>query len=174
VETERLVLRRPRPADVEAIFERYASDPAVTRYLSWPRHVSLDDTRVFLAFSDVEWRQWGCGPYLAFTRTDDVLIGSTGLAFETQEVASTGYLLAHDSWGKGYATEILVAMTRLAGSLGVARLYAVCHRENTASRRVLEKCGFAAEGILRRHTTFPNLGPDRTDVLCYALEFRQL
>ena len=35
--TERLVLRRPVGDDVSAIFERYASDPEVTRYLAWPR-----------------------------------------------------------------------------------------------------------------------------------------
>ena len=52
--TERLVLRRPVEDDVSAIFERYASDPEVTRYLAWPRHVSLDDTRIFIAFSDAD------------------------------------------------------------------------------------------------------------------------
>ena len=171
LETKRLVLRRPRPDDAAGIFERYSSDPDVTRYLSWPRHTALDETRVFLLFSDAEWRQWGCGPYLAFTREDGMLIGSTGLAFESVAVASTGYLLARDAWGRGYATEILHAMTDLARTMAVGRLYAVCHPDNRASQRVMEKCGFTPEGILKRHTTFPNLGPNRADVLCYAVEF---
>lgn len=171
IHTERLLLRRPQPADLDPIFERYASDPDVTRYLSWPRHTALDDTRVFLGFSDMEWRQWGCGPYVVFTRDDGRLVGSTGLAFESAEVAQTGYLLARDSWGRGFATEILMAMTELAETLGVVRLYAVCHLDNVASQHVLEKCGFTREGILRRHTTFPNLGPDRTDVVCFARAF---
>jgi RimJ/RimL family protein N-acetyltransferase len=171
LETERLLLRRPVASDALSIFERYASDAEVTRYLSWPRHTALEDTRVFLGFSDTEWRQWGCGPYVAFTRDDGQLIGSTGLAFETPEIASTGYLLARDAWGRGYATEILVAMTALARTLGVVRLYAVCHLENVASQHVLEKCGYSREGILHRHTTFPNIGPHRTDVVCYARAF---
>ena len=168
-ETDRLLIRRPVPLDATRIFERYASDPEVTRYLSWPRHTGLDDTRVFISFSDAEWRRWGCGPYLAFSRADHSLLGSTGLAFESTDVASTGYLLARDAWGRGYATEILRAMSDLARSLDVGRLYAVCHVDHRASQHVMEKCGFVREGVLRRHTIFPNIGPDRTDVLCYSL-----
>lgn len=171
LETERLLLRRPRADDAAAIFRRYASDPDVTRYLSWPRHTAIDDTRVFLGFSDSEWRQWGCGPYVAFDRESGELVGSTGLAFETAVLASTGYLLARDAWGRGYATEILAAMTALARSLGVVRLYAVCHPDNVASQHVLAKGGYIREGLLRRHTTFPNISPHRSDVVCYALTF---
>ena len=171
LETERLLLRRPRAADAVGIFTRYGADADVTKYLSWPRHTALDDARVFVGFSDTEWRQWGCGPYLVFSRANGLLLGSSGLAFETADVASTGYLLARDSWGLGYATETLYAMSDLARSLDVVRLYAICHLDNRASQRVLEKCGFLREGILRRHTTFPNLAPERTDVVCYAKTF---
>ena len=40
IETERLLLRPPMQEDAESIFERYASDAEVTRYLGWPRHTS--------------------------------------------------------------------------------------------------------------------------------------
>jgi RimJ/RimL family protein N-acetyltransferase len=105
VETERLVLRRPRPDDAEAIFTRYASDPEVTRYLSFPRHASLENTRAFLALSDADWSRWPAGPYLIERRDRSELIGSTGLSFETGQRAATGYLLAREAWGRGYATE---------------------------------------------------------------------
>ena len=169
--TERLEYRRPAAADAELIFARYASDPEVTRYLAWPRHTSLYDTRIFLDFSDAEWRNWSCGPYVIFARTGGGLIGSTGISFDSSDVASTGYVLARDAWGLGYATEALGAMRDLAPSLGIRRLYAICHVEHTASKRVMEKCGFRHEGVLRRHLVFPNISPDRQDVLCYALEF---
>jgi RimJ/RimL family protein N-acetyltransferase len=72
--------------------------------------------------------------------------------------------------GKGYATEALGAMVELARHLDVVRLYALCHPENSASLRVLEKAAFASEGIRPRHMVFPNLGEhDAADVLCYAL-----
>lgn len=54
VETARLTLARPTPADAAYIFERYAGDAEVTRFLGWPRHQSLADTRAFLGFSDAE------------------------------------------------------------------------------------------------------------------------
>jgi RimJ/RimL family protein N-acetyltransferase len=59
-----------------------------------------------------------------------------------------------------------------APRLGLVRLYALCHVEHDPSRRVLEKCGFEREGVLRSHTVFPNLGrTGPADVLCYALVF---
>lgn len=169
--TARLLLRRPLPTDAEAIFSRYASDIEVTRYLSWPRHTALDETDAFVAYSDTEWRTWGAGPYVLFA--GGLLVGSTGLAFENASEASTGYLITRDAWGRGYATEALGAMCDLARWLDLSRLYAVCHTEHAASRRVMEKCGFSSEGILQRHTVFPNIGPDRTDVYCYAVDPRQ-
>lgn len=155
-ETARLVLRRPCAADAEAIFARYASDPAVTPYLAWPTHGSVEDTRTFLAWSDAEWAQWPAGPYL-IERRGGGLAGSTGLAFEAPDVAATGYVLARDAWGRGYATEALGAMVGLAVELGVRRLYALCHAENRASARVLEKCGFRLEGRFAESGGFPNL-----------------
>lgn len=169
IETARLVLRRPTADDVDAILSRYAQDPEVTKYLGWKQHASADDTRAFLAWSDAQWQQWPAGPLLAFARDGGALLGATGLAFETPLRASTGFAFAKDSWGKGYATEALSAMAKLAKSLGVRRLYALCHPDHKASAKVLERCGFEREGLLRRHMPFPNLGGDEpADVLCYS------
>ena len=41
--------------------------------------------------------------------------------------------------------------------------------EHAASSRVMEKCGLTREGVLPRHTVFPNLGPTACDVLCYSI-----
>src|ERR1051325_11392457 len=169
VQTERLTLRRPKAADARAIFERYAAYPEVTRYLAWPRHLSMTDTEVFIGFSDGEWQRWGCGPYLAFSRENGELLGSTGLAFESRDVASTGYVFARDAWGQGYASESLRTMIELARTMGIRRLYAICHVDHGASRRVMEKCGLERDGVLARHTVFPNLGSGPCDVLCYSI-----
>ena len=97
------------------------------------------------------------------------MLGSTGLGFETPWQASTGYVLAYDAWGLGYATEALTAMRDRAAALGLERLYALCHPGHRTSARVLEKCGFLCEGTLRQYTVFPNLAPGvPADVLCYA------
>lgn len=167
--TGRLLLRRPVPEDAEAIFARYASDPAVVRYVGWSRHHDVGDTRAFLEFADQAWTEWPAGPYAIERQSDGRLIGSTGLAFETRDRAATGYVLAADAWGQGFATEALGAMVELARDIRLARLYALCHVDHQTSARVLEKCGFAFEGILRRYADFPNLTPPTIcDVRCYS------
>jgi RimJ/RimL family protein N-acetyltransferase len=172
IQTARLVLRRPRVGDAEAMFARYTNDLEVTRYVGWPVHAAVNDTRTFLSFADAEWDHWPAGAYLIFSRAGGTLLGSTGLSFETSYRAMTGYVLARDAWGHGFATEALQAMVDLAPACRVRRLYAICHVDHAASYRVLEKCGFRREGILRRHTVFPNLAPgEPADVYSYSLTF---
>jgi len=189
IETARLVLRRPTGADAEAVFERYASDAEVTRWLGWPRHRSLDDTRLYLAWSDAQWRQWPAGPYAIEARADGRMLGGTGFGFDSPPfaspaitspaitsptVATTGYVLARDAWGLGYATEALRAMVELAPTLGVRKLVAICHPEHAASERVLGKCGFVREGLRSVAAPFPNIAPGRRgDVAVWSRAFGQ-
>ena len=146
IEKTRLILRKPVTSDAEAVFAAYATDASVTRHLGWPRHRTIDDTRDFLAFSTAEWARWPAGPYLVCARVDGRVLGGSGFAFETPQRASTGYVLARDAWGRGYATETLRAIVTTAVDLGVQRLYALCHPEHRALARVLEKCDFQLEG----------------------------
>ena len=170
LESPRLVFRRPSAADAPEIFARYAADPRVTRYVGFRVHASLEDTIVFVNWSDVEWERWPAGPYLVRRRTDNHLVGSTGLSFETHYRAATGYVFAADAWGQGYATEALRTMAALAPTVGVRRLYAICHTAHERSWHVLEKGGFSREGILRNYMEFPNLDAgDPADVFCYSL-----
>lgn len=174
IETARLLLRKPVPGDAEAIFRRYATDPVVTRYLSWPTHRSVADTQAFLTWSDEEWDRWPAGPYLVFAREGKfaTLLGGTGLSFKSPTRAITGYVFAQDAWEHGFATESLLAMVDLARQTGVERLEAICHVEHEASTHVLEKCGFQREEAGRQHFAFPNLTPQkRSEVLSFAKHF---
>jgi ribosomal-protein-alanine N-acetyltransferase len=172
LETTRLVLRQPLMSDAAKIFERYASNAEVTRFLGWPRHRSVRDTEAFLRFSAQEWDQWPAGPYLIISRNDGQLLGSTGFGFQTPHEAMTGYVLARDAWGKGFATEALTAIVDVAAQIGVTRLFALCHPEHRPSRRVLEKCGFVRDDMSKPAVEFPNLSPGvRQEALCYALVF---
>lgn len=168
VETPRLVLSAPAVTHAEDVFQRYASDDDVTRYLGWPTHRTVADTRGFLAFSAVQWEREGAGPYLIWARADGRLLGSTGLGLEPGGQAITGYVLAKDAWGKGYATEALTAVVDVATGIGVRRLYALCHPQHRPSWRVLEKCGFERDGSWNRQVQFPNLATGHAQgVLCY-------
>lgn len=169
LETERLVLRKPVTADVGQIYTRYSGDPEVTRFLGWPRHLSIDDTYRFIEFSDMQWRNCPAGPYLIELR-NGLLLGATGLEFKGIHRATTGYVLARDAWGVGYATEALRAVIYVAQQLKLRELYAICHAEHKASQRVLAKCGFSCNE--RLFVDFPNLPPSESrTALRYKLEF---
>ncbi|XOV84583.1 MAG: GNAT family N-acetyltransferase [bacterium] len=166
ITTQRLQLRKPILADAQAIFDNYASDPEVTRYLSWPTHTTLADTRAFIEFSDSQWSASGTGPYLIETQHNQQIIGSTGLSLDTPYRASTGYVFARTAWGNGYAGEVLAAMVELAEKLGVHRLEAITHVRHSVSANVLVKGGFRKEGVLREHTCFPNLNDSTPQDIC--------
>ncbi len=170
LETTRLILRQPHLRDASEIYERYATDAEVTKFLGWPRHRSLQDTEAFLQFSAQEWDRWPAGPYLILSRANGQLLGSTGFGFQTPQEAMTGYVLARDAWGKGFATEALTAMVEVAARIGVTRLFAPCHPENRPSYRVLEKCGFVRDHEFKPALEFPNLSPGvRQEALYYTL-----
>lgn len=154
--SERFEYRAPELGDAQSIFERYAGEASVCKYVGWPRHANVADTRAFLDFAASEWERWPAGPYLIIDRHSRELIGSTGLAFVSPTEAATGYVVAEPFWGRGIATEALLTMLELANDLGVRRLSAVCHPEHTASRHVLEKAGFSLDAE-RPETLFPNL-----------------
>jgi ribosomal-protein-alanine N-acetyltransferase len=123
----------------------------------------------FLDFSDAEWARKEAGPYVIVSRADGNLLGCTGLELETSPRAATGYVLAKDAQHQGYATEMLNVMCETAGTMGIVRLYAVCHPDNAPSWKLLERCGFVFEGLLHKHTIFPNLGDGGLcDVLSYV------
>ena len=121
------------------------------------------------SFCEAEWARAPGFAYLIERRADGVLVGSTGLAFETPWCAMTGYVLARDAWGQGYATEALAASSRSRrawASSGCTRT-----ATPTTPRRPMSstRCGFTREGVLRRHTIFPNSGDPRpAAVLLYA------
>ncbi|MEZ5401754.1 MAG: GNAT family N-acetyltransferase [Bryobacteraceae bacterium] len=167
-ETERLILCRPRPGDAEAVFARYAADPEVARYMSWPRHERIETVREFLAFSDAEWARWPGGPLLIESR-EGKLLGGTGFGFQSRDLAIVGYVLARDAWGRGYASEALRGVVAMAAAVAPVRLEASCHADHRASARVMEKCGFQFDGRRAAHAEFPNLAPGvRCDVLRYS------
>jgi [ribosomal protein S5]-alanine N-acetyltransferase len=166
--TERLRLRPPTLADADQIFARYVQDAAVSRYMSWVPHRSIEDTLAFLEWTvgdNTEGRGFG---FLIFLRSSGELLGSVGGAIEKHRM-QFGYCLARDAWGHGFATEAARAFVAAALEFpGLWRVQAYCDVENNASARVLEKIGLEREGTLRRYMVLPNLGDEPRDVLCYA------
>jgi RimJ/RimL family protein N-acetyltransferase len=128
--------------------------------MSWSRHESLAATLDFLRFSDLQWECSPAGPFVIELSDGGQLIGSTGYGFRNAVEAEVGYILDDRFWGCGYATEALQAIIDLAPSLGLERLTASVHPANTASMRVLAKCGFARQPGASSSAEYPNLQAD--------------
>ena len=169
IETSRLVLRPPRADDAAAIFDSYAQDAEVTRYLSWTPHGSIADTEEFLrGVVEPAEGEWGY-TWVVTERAGGALCGMIALRPDGHK-AEVGYVLARRCRGRGYMTEALRAVLDFAFTLpGVYRVWGVCHVDNGASARVMEKAGMAFEGVLRRYVVLPNVGPEPCDARCYAL-----
>ena len=167
MESDRLVLRRPTEADAPAVFEAYARDPAVSRYLTWTPHREVEGTRGYLRQCEVGWQRGTLLTWLITMREDGRVIGAIDMRFEGHR-AEMGYVLARAAWGRGYATEAARAMMRWARTLPeLNRVWAVCDVDNPASARVLEKIGMTREARLRAWAFLPAFGRPR-DVWCYA------
>ena len=166
--TERLTFRRPTLDDAEWIFQSYASDPEVTRYLSWPLHRDISDTETFLRRCEAVWTDRTAYPWVLELKSTTTPIGMLEMRLRPPR-ADVGYVLARSHWGKGLMTEAVQHVK--AWSLSqpeIHRFWAVCDVENVASRRVLEKCGLELEGILRNWESRPDSAGRACDCLCFA------
>jgi [ribosomal protein S5]-alanine N-acetyltransferase len=143
VETARLLLRRPRLADVPALFE-FLGDPDAMRHTRVD--ASLRECRRRIAAHEWGRRHDGYAPWTVVTRSEDRIIGWGGLCtdpFEPGWGVEVSYFFHPDAWGRGYATELVrVALDLADRVLKLPEIRAFARAENIASRRVLEKAGF--------------------------------
>src|SRR5215207_3256009 len=104
IPTDRLVLRRPVDADAAALFEEYGKDPEVVRYLTWRPHVSIEDTRAFLAKTRTGWEAGTDLAWALTLRGDDRLVGMIGMRPRGFK-HDIGYVLTRRYWGQGLMSE---------------------------------------------------------------------
>jgi len=168
VATRRLLLRRPRMSDGNDIFDSYAADPEVTRYVTWRPYNDRSEVAQFL---HSRLARWDSGEEFSWAITrppDDCVIGMIACRVR-EHAADIGYVMSRNYWNRGYTTEAVKAIVEWASNLEfVYRVWAVCDVENIASSRVLEKVGMQREGILRRHIVHPNMSPEPRDCFLYS------
>lgn len=142
-------LRAYLPADA-ARLARHASDPAVAETMADAnaRQYSATEAAAWIDF--VRHQSPACQFAIA---ADGELVGGIGLEQQTEAYAHSAeihYWVAPSHWGRGLATTAVRSVTGYAfEALGLVRVYARVFEGNEASRRVLEKCGYALEGRLR-------------------------
>jgi RimJ/RimL family protein N-acetyltransferase len=155
--------------DTEAIFNGYAQDPEVVKYLTWRPHQDIETTRAFLRRCIQCWEGSAAFPWVIMLKDNQSLAGMIEMRIDDCR-ADLGYGLARSFWGYGYATEAVKALVNWAlAQPEIFRIWAVCDLDNYASARVLEKAGMQREGVLRRYILHPNISSEPRDVYCYAI-----
>ncbi len=142
VQTERLLLRAWTPADVDALFT-ILQEKDILRYFPNPNAPERSKVEAYISRHLAHWSQRGFGHWAVITPQDGRLIGWNGLEYlpELNEV-EVAYLLSHQAWGRGYATEAAGAAIRFGfEAKGLEAIIGLVHPDNAASIHVLEKCG---------------------------------
>jgi [ribosomal protein S5]-alanine N-acetyltransferase len=145
LETKRLVGERLR-VEHFAYQRAMDSDPGVMATLGGVR--SENESRESLRTALEHWERNGFGHWVFHTRETGETVGGTALRrveIEGQEEVEVGYRVAAAWWGRGIATEMASALVGVARGLGLPEIVAFTLPENVASRRVMEKAGFAYE-----------------------------
>ena len=169
LETTRLLIRLPVLDDVDTIFQKYAQDKEVTKFLVWRPHENITVTREFIRRCIQSWKDETTFSWVIVRKNDNGVVGMLELRID-KYIADLGYVIAREYWGNGYATEITKAVIEWAmAQEKIYRVWATCDVENLASARVLEKVGMQREGILRRFIVHPNICDEPRDSYCYSV-----
>lgn len=143
LETERLILRRFEETDGQDIYDNYASDPMVARYVTWNAHTSPDASLAFAKASHAG--TFGTYQWAIVLKETGHVIGSVGLveADEEKKTGEFGYVIGRNWWNKGITTEAMKEMLRyIFLECGFVSLEGCHDVRNPASGKVMEKCGF--------------------------------
>lgn len=144
LESERLRLRPFRIGDAQAMFDAWASDPEVTKYLTWETHTDVSVTRALLERWTKEYEKPERLNFAIERKADGKLIGGIDVVGYLDGPGGTpviGYNLSRACWGQGYMTEACRRLLAFLFSRGHRAVRIDALRDNLASRRVIEKCG---------------------------------
>lgn len=169
IETLRLRLQRLRYEDASEIFYTYASKPEATKYLSWPTHEAMKETRLFLRYAIASWKSQTDFSYAIRLKNSNRFVGSFGVINDKGKI-QFGYVLGPLHWGNGYATEACKALLDvLKRKPEVFRVGTFIDAENVASAKVLFKCGLEEEAQLVKWFRFVNQGNEPKDCILFKL-----
>lgn len=149
LETNHFVLRTWTEADAEDLYE-ICRDDRVMKYIgAGVGYKTLKESVDFLNWAVAYQAKNNFCRWAVTEKSSGEIVGSCGFArpHKTEEI-ELGYLFAVKHWGKGFATEAASACLKFGfEKLGFPEVIALIDKENVASRKVLEKIGFAPRGI---------------------------
>lgn len=153
IETKRLILRRFREEDAQAMFDNWASDDEVSRFLTWPTYRDADGVKQYIAYVLNNYMNNHCYDWIIELKAIGQPIGSIGVVDMDERIgwAEVGYCIGKNWWHQGIMTEAFGAVIDyLFRQVGFSRVEARHDTRNPHSGDVMRKCGLQYEGTLRQ------------------------
>lgn len=141
LETNRLILRPFEANDDVAIFNNWASDPEVTKYLTWNHHEDIKQTREILSIWIKQYEKPERINFGIVLKETNELIGGIDVVGYIEGVPVIGYCLSRKYWNNGYVTEAFKRVIEFLFSLNHSIIRVDALVENIASNKVILKCG---------------------------------
>ena len=152
IETPRLTLRRAVCEDAEPMFRNWASDPEVTKYLTWPTYEKVETAHQILDLWASEYEKPNYYQWMIVLKELGEPIGSISVVRQNDRVeeAEIGYCIGSPWWHRGIVSEALAAVIEyLFTEVGMNRVAARHDPNNPHSGGVMRKCGMKYEGTHR-------------------------
>ena len=167
LKSERLILRPVTIHDCEDIYE-YSKNPNVGYRAGWKPHESKKETAAIMKMIFIGQDHI----FGIIIKSNNKLVGTIGLIHdpkrENKNAWMLGYALHEAYWGKGIMTEAAKLVIQYAKEQpNITLISAYCYPYNPQSRRVLEKCGFEYEGLLRQAEVLYT--GEIVDNLCFSM-----
>ncbi|OGO91247.1 MAG: hypothetical protein A2Y17_04675 [Clostridiales bacterium GWF2_38_85] len=152
IQTERLLLRRFTIDDAQAMFDNWATDVNVIKYMHWDLHKDMNETRFILNNWITEYEKPSCYNWVIVY--EGMPVGAINLhaLSDTSMRSEIGYNIGSKWWNIGITTEATRAVIGFAfNNLNMHRIAALHLTTNVASGRVMQKSGMTYEGTMRKH-----------------------
>ena len=149
IETKRLILRRYKELDIDAIYD-IITDKRLSTYIKFPELTKEQELECIKEWieeaDDSKYERW-----VIERKEDGAIVGNIDVntVVKKHNYCNVGYTIRYDYWGNGYAAEALEAVSNhLLEESGYYLVECSCNELNKQSSRVMEKAGFKKDGFI--------------------------
>ena len=165
----RIFFRKFTIEDADLMYENWAKDPEVTKFMTWNAHNNVEDTKAILNIWINEYEKPETHRFGIVLKKTNELIGSIDVVDYKDAAPEIGYCLSRKHWNKGLMTEALNMFVSYLFEQGFTKIVIEADERNLASNRVIEKCGFKfTHDENKEHCSF--FKPEPITVKWYVLE----
>ena len=149
IETERLILRRYKESDIDAMYE-IITDERLSKYIRFPNFTKEEELECIKKWinsaDESRYERW-----VIELKNDGSVVGNIDInsIMSKHNYCNVGYTIRYDYWGNGYASEALKAVSDyLLNDGGYYLVECTCNELNIQSSKVMLKAGFKKDGYI--------------------------